>query len=258
MGWTRFCPVQKLKSTPTPAHIIAAMASSGPHFPRAALTFLRALARNNDREWFRARKEQYEQDVRAPMVAVIERLDRDFRRFAPELVASPRVSLFRPYRDTRFSADKTPIKTNIAAQFPHSALSKNESPGLYLEVNPRAVLVAGGLYAPSSAQLHAVREHIASNLGRFRSIVEAPRLRRAGGLQGDRLQRIPRGFAADHPAADYLRYKQFLVWAEFPPALATTPRFYPTVVGLFETAAPLVRFLCEPLAARATRITRLD
>jgi uncharacterized protein (TIGR02453 family) len=234
------------------------MASPGPHFPAAALTFLRALARNNDREWFRDRKEQYEQDVRGPMIAVIERLDRDFRRFAPELVASPRVSLFRPYRDTRFSADKTPLKTSIAAQFPHAALPKNESPGLYLEVNPRTVLVAGGLYAPSTPQLHAVREHIAENLGRFRSLAEAPRLRRAGGLQGDRLQRVPRGFTADHPAAEYLRFRQFLVWAEFPASLATTPRFYPTVVGLFETAAPLVRFLCEPLTARAARAARFN
>jgi uncharacterized protein (TIGR02453 family) len=234
------------------------MPTARPHFPPAALTFLRALARNNDREWFRARKDRYEQDVRAPMVAVIEQLDRDLRRFAPDLVASPRVSLFRIYRDTRFSPDKTPLKTNIAAQFPHAALPKNESPGLYLEVNPRTVLVAGGLYAPSTAQLHAVREHVAANVARFRSIVEAPRLRRAGGLQGTRLQRVPRGFAADHPAADYLRYRQFLVWAEYPAALAATPRFYPTVVGLFETAAPLVRFLCEPLAARAARAARFD
>ena len=192
------------------------------------------------------------------MAAVIEQLDLDFRRFAPELVASPRVSLFRIYRDTRFSPDKTPLKTSVAAQFPHGALPKNESPGLYLEVNPKTVLVAGGLYAPSSAQLHAVREHIAANLARFRSIVEAPRLRRAGGLQGERLQRVPRGFAADHPAADYLRYRQFLVWTEYPASLATTSRFYPTVLGLFETAAPLVRFLCEPLAARATRAARFD
>jgi uncharacterized protein (TIGR02453 family) len=192
------------------------------------------------------------------MVAVVAQLDQDFRRFAPDLVASPRVSVFRIYRDTRFSADKTPLKTSIAAQFPHAALPKNESPGLYLEVNPAAVLVAGGLYAPSTAQLQAVREHVAGNLARFRSIVEAPRLRRAGGLQGDRLQRVPRGFAADHPAADYLRYRQFLVWAEYPAALATTSRFYPTVVGLFETAAPLVRFLCEPLVARAARSPRLD
>jgi uncharacterized protein (TIGR02453 family) len=226
-------------------------ATRRPHFPPAGLAFLRALARNNDREWFRTRKEDYERDVRAPMIAVLDRLDRDFREFAPELVASPKVSLFRIYRDTRFSADKSPFKTSIAAVFPHRDLPKHQSPGLYLEVNPKAVLVAGGVYAADTAQLHAIREHLAANLARFRSIVEAPAFIRAtGGLKGERLQRVPRGFPPDHPAADVLRYRQWLVWQELPAALATTPRFYATVSRIFRASAPLVRFLTEPLVRR--------
>jgi uncharacterized protein (TIGR02453 family) len=128
---------------------------------------------------------------------------------------------------------------------------KNESPALYLEVNPKTVLIAGGLYAAGTPQLHAVRTHLASNLARFRSIVEAPAFRRvAGGLQGDRLQRVPRGFDAADPAAEYLKYRQFLAWREFPAALATLPRFYPTVLKVFRLAAPLVLFLCAALVER--------
>lgn len=219
-----------------------------PHFPPEALRFLRALARNNDRGWFRERKDTYERAVRGPMTSVIEQLDRDFRSFAPELIASPRTSIYRVYRDTRFSEDKSPLKTHIAAVFPWSGLPKHQGAGLYLEVNPQAVLVAGGMYAPTTAQLHAVRSHVAANLRQFRSIVEAPGFRRAAGpLTGDRLQRLPRGFAATDPAAEFLKLKQFLVWREFPAQLATTPRFYPTVLRVFRSAVPLVRFLNAPL-----------
>ena len=80
-------------------------------FSPKALSFLRALKRNNDREWFRARKDQYELLLRAPMIGLIERLARDFRTFAPDLVANPKTSLYRIYRDTRFSENKTPLKT---------------------------------------------------------------------------------------------------------------------------------------------------
>jgi uncharacterized protein (TIGR02453 family) len=195
------------------------------------------------------------------MVEIVEALDRDFRTFAPELEASTARSIYRIYRDTRFSEDKTPLKTHIAAVFPVRGLDKNNGPGLYLEVSPRGVLVAGGLYAPQPADLLAVRQHLAANHNRFRSIVEAPGFKRyAGGLQGDRLSRVPRGFVAGHPAAEYLRYRQFLVWREFPPGLATTPAFYTAVVRVFTHAAPLVRFLAVPLLARRAPdpLTRID
>jgi uncharacterized protein (TIGR02453 family) len=223
-------------------------------FTPRTLAFLRALARNNDREWFKARKDIFERDVRAPMIAVIEQLGRDFRGFAPQLLASPQVSLFRMYRDTRFSEDKSPLKTHVGALFPDGRLSKNESPALYLEINPKRVLVAAGLYSADTAQLRAVREHVAANLARFRSIVESPAFTRVGGgLKGDRLQRVPRGFPPDHPGAEYLKMRQFLVWREYPAKLTTTPGFYRTVLAVFRVAAPLVGFLAEPLLARARR-----
>src|SRR3954468_3351905 len=109
---------------------------SHPCFTPATLSFLRALKRNNDREWFKARKERYERDVREPMVRVIEQLAIDFKKFAPEIVASPKTSMYRIYRDTRFSPDKTPLKTHVAAVFPWRGLARHQGAGLYFEVAP--------------------------------------------------------------------------------------------------------------------------
>ncbi len=217
-------------------------------FPPEALAFLRALKRNNRREWFKPRKEEYETLVRAPMIAIVERLADDFRTFAPDLVVSPKTSVYRVYRDTRFSENKTPYKTHVAAIFPSRGLPKHQGAGLYFHVSPEEVWVGGGMYAPDTSQLQAVREHLASHLKRLKSIVESPAFRReVGSLEGERLKRVPRGFPGDHPAADYLRYRQFIVGREFPAAFATSPRFYDAILKLFQRVAPFSRFLNEPL-----------
>lgn len=220
-------------------------------FDPKALTFLRALKRNNDREWFRARKEEYERLLRAPTIAMIERLAVDFRAFAPDLSATPKTSLYRIYRDTRFSDDKTPLKTHVSAVFPHKTLGKGAGAGLYFEVAPTWVWVGGGMYAPETSIVQAEREHIAANHARLRKILRAPSFTRvAGKLEGQQLQRVPRGFDKDHPAADLLKYRPFLAGAEFPASLATSPRFYSTVLNVFRQISPLIAFLNEPLVAR--------
>lgn len=228
-----------------------------PRFAPAALTFLRQLKRNNDRDWFRARKADYLRLVREPMAALIAQLDRDFRSFAPELAAAPAVSLFRIYRDTRFSEDKSPLKTQVGAVFPHRQLPRKAGACLYVEIGPDGTLVAGGIHAPTPEELRRIRLHIADTYPRLRAIVRAPAfLRHTGGLDGDRLSRVPRGFAADHPAAEYLRYKQWLGWANHPAAFATTPAFYPAVVRTFRAVMPLVRYLNDALIAGAGTPTR--
>lgn len=224
------------------------MLSTAPRFSPEAIAFLRALKRHNDREWFRARKERYDALLRGPMVSLIERLAADFRSFAPDLVADPRTSLYRIYRDTRFSENKAPLKTHVAAVFPCRGLAKHQGAGLYLEVAPQWVWIGGGMYAPDTSQLHVVREHIASNGRRLRAIVESPAFRRTvGRLQGEQLQRVPRGFPKDHESAEYLRFRQFLAGAEFPARFAASPRFYGGVLNVFRHLAPLTRFLNEPL-----------
>lgn len=218
-----------------------------PRFTPKSLSFLRSLKRNNDREWFRERKDQYEEHLKQPMVALIEALAKDFQDFAPELVAHPK-GIYRIYRDTRFSDDKTPLKTNIAASFPWRGLERHQGAGLYIEVAPGWVWVGGGMYAPDTSKLALVREHIAANHARLRAIVESTGFRKAvGTLEGAKLQRVPRGYDKAHPAAEYLRHRQFLAAKEFPAEFAHDPRFYAGVLGVFRQVAPLVRFLNEPL-----------
>jgi len=217
-------------------------------FSPGALAFLRALKRHNDREWFRARKHRYEAELRAPMAALVERLAEDFRSFAPDLIADPKTAIYRIYRDTRFSDNKTPLKTNVAAVFPCRGLPKHQGAGLYLEVSHSWVWIGGGMYSPETSQLVAVREHIAANERRFRSIVESPAfLRAAGPLHGAKLQRVPRGYATDHPAAEFLKYRQFMAGREFPAGFATSPRFYRGVLTVFRQVTPLTTFLNEAL-----------
>ena len=219
-------------------------------FTRKTLAFLRALKRNNDREWFKARKPDYETHVRAPMIAMLARLAEDLRSFAPELVSEPKVSLFRIYRDTRFSHDKTPLKTNASAHFPHRKLRKAGA-GLYFEVAPQWVWIGGGIYMPETHELAAIRTHIHAHHRRLRKIVEAkPFISAVGPLHGEQLTRVPRGFAADHPGAQYLRFRQFLAGREYPAEFAYDARFYPEVLKVFRQVAPLVRFLNAPLVSQ--------
>jgi uncharacterized protein (TIGR02453 family) len=224
-------------------------ATSKSPFTPATLKFLRALKRNNRREWFNAHRDEYENHVRRPMTTVVERLAEDLRGFAPEIVASPRLSMYRIYRDTRFSENKAPYKTHVAAVFPTRGLPKHEGAGLYFHISPTEVWIGGGMYAPQTPQLNAVREHIAANLPRLRAIVEAPTFRREIDIEGDKLQRVPRGFPRDHEAAEYLKHRNFIAGCEFPPALATSPAFYATLLKVFRRVAPFARFLNEPLAA---------
>jgi uncharacterized protein (TIGR02453 family) len=222
-------------------------------FTKKTLAFLRALKRNNDREWFRARKTEYEQHVREPMVVLLEQLASDFPAFAPDLVADPRVSLYRIYRDTRFSEDKTPLKTHIAAHFPSRRFPKGEGAGLYLEIAPQWVWVGGGSYMPSPADLHAIRASIAGHHRTLRRIVTAPAFTRTvGSLGGEQLSRVPRGYVKDHPAAEYLRRKQFVAGCEFPADFALSPRFYAELLTVFRVVSPLVAFLNRAMLQKGT------
>jgi uncharacterized protein (TIGR02453 family) len=227
------------------------MAIAAPRFSADTLKFLRALKRNNRREWFNTHREQYEAHVRQPMTTMVERLADDFRTFAPELVASPKVSMYRIYRDTRFSDNKLPYKTHVAAVFPTRGLAKHEGAGVYFHISPTEVWIGGGMYSPQPAQLYAVREHIASNIKQLRAIVESPGFKRdIGGLEGDKLTRVPRGFRKDHEAAEYLKYKHFVAGVELPAEIATSPKFYRTLLTIFGQVLPLSRFLNRPLQGR--------
>jgi uncharacterized protein (TIGR02453 family) len=223
-------------------------------FTTKTISFLRALKRNNRREWFLPRKDQYEQHVRAPMARLVERLADDMRSFAPELACDPKISMFRIYRDTRFSSDKRPYKTHVAARFPIRTFPRGEGAGLYFEIAPGWVWMGGGMYMPSTADLHDIRAKIVSSYPTFHRLVTRPSFARVvGELSGDRLIRMPLGYAKDHPAAHYLRFKQFLGACEHEVALATSPRFYRELLKVFTGVAPLVQFLNSALEPRLTQ-----
>ena len=163
-----------------------------PTFPREGMAFLRQLKRNNNRDWFQAHRESYERHVRAPMAELVYAIGDAFRRFAPEMVADPKVSIYRIYRDTRFSRDKTPYKTQVAAVFPVRGLPKNSGPGLYFHISPQEVLIGGGIYMPEPQLLRGVREQIAAHPKHFLGIVESRAFRNAfGELEGEQLKTAP-------------------------------------------------------------------
>ncbi|HUQ89564.1 MAG TPA: DUF2461 domain-containing protein [Vicinamibacterales bacterium] len=218
-------------------------------FTSKTLSFLRSLKRNNKREWFHERRARYDEHCRQPVLEVIERLAVDMRSIAPEMVIDPKVNLLRPFRDTRFSEDKTPLKTHVGATIPHRALGRMNGAWLYFEVGPGWVWIGGGMWRPDTSQLQLVREHIVDNLREFDKIVTSPRFRKIGGLRGDQLTRVPRGFVKDHPAAVYLKHRQFMGFREEEAAFATQKNFYLHLRDTFETIVPLVRFLNEPLIA---------
>lgn len=224
-----------------------------PAFTSKTLSFLRALKRNNSREWFHARRDDYEAHVRAPMVAVVERLAEDFRTIAPEFSADPKTSIFRQWRDTRFSENKTPLKTHVAATFPNRTLGRMNGAGLYFEVAPTWVWIGGGIYAPDAQQLLAIRHHLCDRHAEFQRLLRSAPFKKLGGLKGERLSRVPRGFDKDHPAADLLHQKQFLGAREEAAEFATSPKFYKELLATFAALVPLCRFLNEPLVARAKR-----
>jgi uncharacterized protein (TIGR02453 family) len=182
------------------------------------------------------------------MVAVVEQLAQDFRKIAPELIASPKQSMFRIYRDTRFSSNKKPLKTHAAAVFRTKDLPKPQGAGLYFEIAPGWVWIGGGMWRPEPPDLVRIREHIADTWPEIRSLTRSASFRRRfEELSGDAMTRVPRGYRAEHPAAQFLKQRQFYGGAEFPASLAYSREFYPTLIATFKALMPLVRFLNEPL-----------
>ena len=223
------------------------MKTSFAGFSPEALRFFGQLKRHNERAWFLKNKETYERELKEPMVSLVLALNAELRSLAPELVTEPRRAIYRIYRDVRFSADKSPYKTHTAALFAPRGLGKHACAGLYFHVAPDELLLAGGVYMPGPKELLAIRNHIAANQTAFRKILAHRQMASLGGLQGDQLVRVPKGFAPSHAAADLLRYKQFLVWVNHPPELALGTDLLPLLIQTFRTLLPLVRFLNAPL-----------
>lgn len=229
-------------------------------FDEAALGFLRDLEANNDREWFQPRKAMYESAVRAPMVELVEAVNSELASVAPDHVTEPAKSIYRIYRDTRFSPDKTPYKTHIGALFPHRQLGKETGAAFYFHLAATGFLVAGGLYHSGAAALTAQRAHIAATHPRLTALLKHKGVREYfGAMQGDRLTRPPKGWSADHPAIEYLKHKDFLLEVEHPPEAGLGKTALKDLLKGIRLMTPFIGYLNEPyLNAAARRDPLLD
>jgi len=227
------------------------MKTKFPGFAPEALAFLRELKQNNDREWFTPRKQIYEEQVRLPMIELVRAIHGEMLRFAPQYVGEPAKCVFRIYRDTRFSKNKIPYKTNVAASFRHARAGKHEGAGYYFSVSPDEIEVGGGIYMPAPETLLAVRRYISENHEEFRKTFETPKLKKLmGELYGESAARAPKGFDPEHPAIDLIKRKQFCLFTSLDAKIATTPKICTEVVKRFEAIAPFLEFLNAPLLDR--------
>jgi uncharacterized protein (TIGR02453 family) len=220
------------------------------HFRPALFTFLRDLRENNSRDWFRANRDRYEADVKGPALQFIVDFGPHLRRISPHFRADPRPvggSLFRIYRDTRFSRDKSPYKTHAGLHFRHEAGKDAYTPGFYLHLEPRAVFVGIGIWHPDGATLKRIRGAIAADPERWLRARDDRRLRRRYDLVGDRLQRPPRGFDPDERVREDLLWKDFTAVVHLSQKAATAPGFLAEFAVICRDGAPYMRFLCEAL-----------
>ncbi len=213
-----------------------------PGFSPAAIQFLRDLKKNNDRDWFQPRKEIFDAELKAPMIDLIEDINGELLKFAPNHVNDPKKAMYRIYRDTRFSKDKTPYKTHISAIFPPRGMGKHQAGGYYFQISPSGVGIAAGAYGPEKEELDAIRTWLLEHHEEFRAAAKKPK-KLFGELGGDQMKRVPKGFPADHPAEDLLRHRQWFYWTELDVKLAKSPKLAPEIVKRFKAAQPVIEML---------------
>jgi uncharacterized protein (TIGR02453 family) len=212
-------------------------------FPQEGVRFLKQLKRNNNREWFTRNKQRFEEDVKLPMFSLIAAMKGPLAAIMPEIEVHPKKNIFRIYRDTRFSKDKLPYKTHVAAVF-HLRGHWEESAGFYLHIEPEAVYAGGGIYMPDGRQLKKLRRAIATGSEEFIGIVrEKSFVKTFGGLEGNKLQRAPLGYPADHAMIEWLKYKQFFAGVEWKVEACFRENFPDAVAKLYAPLVPLLRFL---------------
>ena len=219
-------------------------------FTKRALTFFRGLARHNEKPWFEAHRDEYENEVRLPMRELIEDLDARFAEFAPEIGGDPKRSMFRIYRDIRFSKDKSPYKTAAACWFNHRNASHNVgseadagSAGYYFHLQPGKSGLGAGIWMPPRPQLNKLRAAIADDATRFDRMAHSIPKRFDGLDDEGSLKRMPRGYAEDHPAAKWLRFQSFTSGRSITDAQVTSPSLASFLAREYEALLPLVRWL---------------
>jgi len=224
------------------------MASS--HFTPELFAFLRALEKNNTKAWFEKNRERYETHVRAPMLRFISDFGPKLGRISKHVLADPRPvggSLFRIYRDTRFSKDKRPYKTNAGAQFRHAAGKDVHAPGYYLHLGTDGVFAGAGIWHPDAEALNKIRRAIVARPVAWKKLKAGPVNTGRSRLGGDSLKRPPRGFDPDHPLVEDLKRTDFYTGTPLTEKQVCSAGFIDKYAKLCATASPLMKFLCGAL-----------
>lgn len=225
-------------------------ATTVPYLRPEGLTFLRNLARHNDRAWFQPRKAQFEAELREPTLAIVRTVTDAMMDFGPQFVRPAEKCLFRIYRDTRFSNDKRPYKTHVAAWWSHQGLEKTSGAGYYFHVSPKEVIIAAGAYMPQKDQLSQIRHWLLDHHAEFRKMLKKPAVRRTfEEFEGNALTRPPKGFPSEHPGMDLIRCRQWGLAATLPAGTALKKDFAGTIIRYFKIAAPIVDALNTPIAS---------
>jgi len=216
----------------------------------ALFDFLRELKENNNRPWFQENKSRYEQQVKEPLLQFIT----DFGAYLPEIsehyTAIPKAtggSMFRIYRDVRFSKDKSPYKTAAAIQFRHAAGKDVHAPGFYLHLEPGGVFAGCGIWHPNTKTLTKIRSAIVEHPDAWRAAITDDAFQHTFTREGESLKRAPRGFDTDHPLIEDLKYKDHVGSAELSEEEVCRDNFLARYVALCKTASPFMQFLTESL-----------
>jgi uncharacterized protein (TIGR02453 family) len=213
-------------------------------------SFLADLRANNNREWFAANKDRYEECVLEPALAFINDFAPRLEKISPHFRADARPSggsLFRIYRDTRFSKDKTPYKTNLGIHFRHERAKDAHAPGFYLHIGPDEVFAGGGIWHPGTEATTRIREAIVADPETWRRATRGRAFAKRLELGGDSLKRVPPWADPDHPFAADLKRKDFFAWARLSEDDVVAPGFVDEYTRVCRAAAPLVQFLCDAL-----------
>ena len=220
------------------------------YFSEKTFRFLRALARNNSREWFHEHRGDYDAQLRDPFLSLITDLQPAVLALSSHYRADPKPvagSLFRIHRDTRFSNDKSPYKSWSGARFFHERHKQVEAPSFYLHIQPGACFVGAGLWHPSPESQRRIRQFILDNPGAWKAAVHAPAFRRRFDMDGESLVRTPRGFPADHELVEDLKRKNFVALQALDDATVLGTGLHKSVTGAMAGLAPLVDYLCASL-----------
>ena len=221
-------------------------------FPPATRRFLKELEANNNRAWFTANKARYESDVVGPALAFIAAMEPHLEAITRRFTAVPIKSggsLMRIYKDTRFSKDKTPYKTNVGIHFRHEQAKDVHAPGYYVHIDNTRCFIGVGLWRPSSEALKGIRQRIDEKPDEWIQARDDKAYNKVWKLDGDALKRAPKGYPLDHPLIDDLKRTDFIGHATLKVSDLNKPGLTKQVADAYAKATPMMRFLCKAVGA---------